>query len=64
MVVIESCKALCELKNISNKDLTQPITVLSIFLVGSSTVNKFATLKIINKVRSSVNQLYDIIAYF
>ncbi|KAL4445701.1 hypothetical protein ABPG74_006252 [Tetrahymena malaccensis] len=53
MVIIESCKAICELKNISNKDLTQPVTVLGIFLVGTSTVNKYAALKIINKLVSN-----------
>lgn len=61
MVIIESCKALCELKNISNKDLTQPITVLSIFLIGSNTVNKYAALKIINKVINNIIFIFNLI---
>ena len=53
MVVIEACKALCELKNISNQELSNAISSLSVFLMSNSSVNKFAALKILNKVISN-----------
>ncbi len=33
-VVFEACKALCELKNISNKDLQPTVSVLCLFLLS------------------------------
>lgn len=51
--MIESCRALCELKYLSNKDLTSAITVLSIFLNSINTIQKFAALKILNKLVSN-----------
>lgn len=53
MVVFEACKALCELKNISNKELGGAISSLSVFLMSSSSVNKFAALKILNRFISN-----------
>ena len=53
MVVFESCKALCELKFLSNKDVTGVISVLSIFLMNMSNINKFITLRILNKLISN-----------
>ena len=51
--MFEACKALCELKFLSNKELTGVISVLSIFLMSLSNINKFITLRILNKLISN-----------
>jgi len=53
VIVFEACKSLCELKNLSNKELSPTISVLSMFLLSTSSVNKFAALKILNKLISN-----------
>lgn len=50
MIIFEACKSLCELKNISNTELAKVISFLALFLNSESTVNKYAALKILNKV--------------
>lgn len=60
IVVIEGCKSICELPNISTSDLEQTVALLTIFLTGINTVNKYAALKILNKV----NHLYSLIRMF
>jgi len=52
-IAIEACKTLCELKNITNKELAQTISALNSFLFVSSSVVKYSALKIIQKVRLS-----------
>jgi coatomer subunit gamma len=41
------------LKFLSNKELTGVISVLSIFLLSLSNINKFITLRILNKLVSN-----------
>eukprot|EP01017_Pseudomicrothorax_dubius_P028770 TRINITY_DN3444_c0_g1_i1.p1 TRINITY_DN3444_c0_g1~~TRINITY_DN3444_c0_g1_i1.p1 ORF type:complete len:808 (-),score=249.76 TRINITY_DN3444_c0_g1_i1:153-2516(-) len=53
MIVLEAAKTLCDMKNLTNKELTQTVSVLSIYLLSSSSVSKFAALKILNKLISN-----------
>ncbi len=50
MVSIEAAKALCEFKSLPNRQLVPAVSTLSFFLSASGNVNKFAALRIINKV--------------
>lgn len=50
MIIFEACKALSEIKSLSNKDLQPMMSVLTVFLVSANSINKFVALKLINKV--------------
>lgn len=50
MIIFEACKALCEIKSLSNKDLQPMVQVLTVFLLSSNVINKFVALKLLNKV--------------
>lgn len=53
IIVFEACKTLCELPNLSNAELTSCLATLQIFLLSTCSVNKFAALKLINKLISN-----------
>jgi coatomer protein complex subunit gamma len=53
MVIFEGCKALCDIKTLSNKDLQPMVQVLMVFLSSSNSVNKFVSLKLLNKLISN-----------
>lgn len=53
MVVFEAAKTLCEFKSLPNKELASTISVLNLFLNSASSINKFAALRIINKLISN-----------
>lgn len=50
MVSMEAAKVLCEFKALPNRALVPAVSCLSFFLSSSSHVNRFASLRIINKL--------------
>jgi len=50
MVIYEAARTLCELPNISARDLTPAFTVLQLFLTSNKTTVRYAALKTINKL--------------
>lgn len=53
IVIFEACKALCDLKHLSNKDLQPMVQVVTVFLSSSNVINKFVALKILNRLISN-----------
>ena len=50
MIVFEAAKTLCEIKSLPNKELAGCVSTLWLFLTSQNSINKFAALRIINKV--------------
>ena len=50
MIVFEAAKTLCEIKSLPNKELAGCVSILWLFLTSQNSINKFASLRIINKV--------------
>ncbi|CAD8045387.1 unnamed protein product [Paramecium sonneborni] len=53
IVIFEACKALCDLKCLSNKDLQPMVQVVTLFLSSNNVINKFVALKILNRLISN-----------
>lgn len=50
MIVLEAAKAMCNMEGLSTKDITQAVTALQTFLTNPKTVNKFAAIRVLNKL--------------
>jgi len=53
MVIYEAARAICNLKNVSARDLTPAITVLQLFLTSPKPSLRFAAVRTLNKVAQS-----------
>jgi hypothetical protein len=53
MVIFEAARAICNLKDVTARELTPAITVLQLFLSSSKPVLRFAAVRTLNKVRAS-----------
>jgi hypothetical protein len=51
MVIFEAARAICNLKDVTARELTPAITVLQLFLSSSKPVLRFAAVRTLNKVR-------------
>ena len=50
MVIYEAARAICNLKNVTPKELTPAITVLQLFLSSPKPALRFAAVRTLNKV--------------
>jgi len=50
MVIYEAARAICNLKNVSSKELTPAITVLQLFLSSPKPALRFAAVRTLNKI--------------
>lgn len=50
MVIFEAARAICNLKDVTARELTPAITVLQLFLSSSKPVLRFAAVRTLNKV--------------
>jgi len=57
MVSMEAAKALCEFKTLPNRQLVPAVSTLSFFLSSQGSVNRFAALRIINKLISNPSRI-------
>lgn len=55
MVILEAARAITELQGVTNRELTPAITVLQLFLSSSKPVLRFAAVRTLNKVISSLS---------
>ena len=53
MVIFEAARAICNLKDVTARELTPAITVLQLFLSSSKPVLRFAAVRTLNKVRAA-----------
>lgn len=53
MVSMEAAKALCEFKTLPNRQLVPAVSTLTFFISSQTSVNRFAALRIINKLISN-----------
>lgn len=64
MVIFEAARAICDLKDVTARELTPAITVLQLFLSSSKPVLRFAAVRTLNKVSpsrwgSNVNRVWE-----
>ena len=50
-VIFEAARAICNLKDVSTRELTPAITLLQLFLSNNKPVVRFAAVRTLNKVR-------------
>ena len=50
MVIFEAARAICNLRDVTSRELTPAITVLQLFLSSSKPVLRFAAVRTLNKV--------------
>ena len=50
MVIFEAARAICNLRDVSVRELTPAVTVLQLFLSSSKPVLRFAAVRTLNKV--------------
>lgn len=51
MVIFEAARAICNMREVSTRELTPAVTVLQLFLSSSKPVLRFAAVRTLNKVR-------------
>ena len=51
LVLLQAARAICNLRDVTARELTPAITVLQLFLSSSKPVLRFAAVRTLNKVR-------------
>ena len=51
MVIFEAARAICNLKDVTTRELTPAVTLLQLFLSSNKPVVRFAAVRTLNKVR-------------
>ena len=51
VVIFEAARAICNMRDVSSRELTPAVTVLQLFLSSSKPVLRFAAVRTLNKVR-------------
>lgn len=52
VVIFEAARAICNMRDVTSRELTPAITVLHLFLTSSKPVLRFSAVRTLNKVRS------------
>ncbi|KAL0487523.1 coatomer subunit gamma [Acrasis kona] len=50
IVVLEACKAICKMDNLSSKELTAAVTALQSFLLSNRSIQRYAAIQILNNL--------------
>ena len=50
MVIFEAARAICNLKDVTTRELTPAVTLLQLFLSSNKPVVRFAAVRTLNKV--------------
>ena len=58
MVIFEAARAICNMRDVSSRELTPAVTVLQLFLSSSKPVLRFAAVRTLNKVRGGRGALH------
>ena len=51
MVIFEAARAICNMREVTTRELTPAVTVLQLFLSSSKPVLRFSAVRTLNKVR-------------
>ena len=54
MVIFEAAKAICNMRDVTSRELTPAVTVLQLFLSSSKPVLRFAAVRALNKARCHI----------
>ena len=53
MVIFEAARAICNLKDVTTRELTPAVTLLQLFLSSNKPVVRFAAVRTLNKVSAA-----------
>jgi hypothetical protein len=57
MVIFEAARAICNMRDVTTRELTPAVTVLQLFLSSSKPIMRFAAVRTLNKVCTADNAL-------